>query len=93
MQIRSPTGSRSRRRVHGFWGTHPELWTAEFRARSQATDQRYDGRAGTSTGGMLSSAEVAAMLAPSGNQPRLLVMQALAKYFWRLNAIGGLSRR
>ena len=69
------------------------MWTAEFRARSQATDQRYDGRAGTSTGGMLSSAEVAAMLAPGGNQPRLLVMQALAKYFWRLNAIGGLSRR
>ena len=98
MSITAVTPSRDVR-VHGFWGTHPELWTAEFRARIQATDQRYDGRAGTSTGGILSSAEVAAMLAPGGNQPRLaamlapggnqprlLVMQALAKYFWRLNA-------
>lgn len=26
----------------GFWKNHPELWTAEFLARVQATDQRYD---------------------------------------------------
>ena len=31
----------------GFWRNHPELWTAEFRARIQATDQRFDGADGS----------------------------------------------
>jgi uncharacterized repeat protein (TIGR01451 family) len=61
----------------GFWRTHSELWTAEILARIQATDQRYD----TDGNGALSVAEVTAMLAPGGNQPKVLQMQLLATYF------------
>jgi uncharacterized repeat protein (TIGR01451 family) len=61
----------------GFWRTHPEVWTAEMLARIQATDQRYD----ADGDGMLSPAEATAILAPGGNQPRILQMQLLASYF------------
>jgi hypothetical protein len=61
----------------GFWRNHPEQWTAEILARIQVTDQRYD----TNGDGALSSAEVQAMLAPGGNQPKVLKMQLLATYF------------
>lgn len=61
----------------GFWRNHSELWTAEILARIQATDQRYD----TDGNGALSVAEVTAMLAPGGNQPKVLQMQLLATYF------------
>jgi len=68
-------------RTLGFWGTHPELWTSEVLARIQATDQRYDGRDGSSPDGALASAEVAAMFVSGGNQPKVLEMQTLALYF------------
>ena len=60
----------------GFWRNHSQLWTAEIRARIQATDTRYD----TNADGMLSAAEVAAMLASAANQPKILAMQLLATY-------------
>ncbi|HEU5100076.1 MAG TPA: DUF11 domain-containing protein, partial [Roseiflexaceae bacterium] len=61
----------------GFWRTHPELWTAETLARIQATDQQYDANGD----GALSVAEATAMLAPGGNQPKVLQVQLLATYF------------
>ena len=64
----------------GFWRNHPELATAEMLARIQATDQRYDGAAG-SPDGALSSAEAAAALAPGGNMSYILREQLLALYF------------
>jgi uncharacterized repeat protein (TIGR01451 family) len=60
----------------GFWRTHPEQWTAEFLARIQATDQRYD----NDGDGALSVAEATALLASGGNQPKVLQMQLLATY-------------
>ncbi len=60
----------------GYWGQHPETWTAELRARVQATDQRYD----TDGSGDLSDAEMTAMFAAGGNQPKILQMQLLATY-------------
>lgn len=68
-------------RTLGFWGEHPELWSAELRARIQATDQRYDGIDGTTPNGALSAAEVSFMFLPGGNQPKVLQMQLLATYF------------
>ncbi|HET6614932.1 MAG TPA: hypothetical protein VFH62_03505, partial [Dehalococcoidia bacterium] len=65
----------------GFWGQHPELWSAELRARIQATDQRFDGIDGSTPDGALSEAEVALAFAPAGNQPRTLQQQMLALYF------------
>jgi uncharacterized repeat protein (TIGR01451 family) len=65
----------------GYFGTHPEEWTAEMLARIQASDQRYDGIDGSAADGALSAAEVAAAFAPGGNQPRSLQMQLLAAYF------------
>jgi len=61
----------------GFWRTHPEAWTSESLARIQATDQRYD----TDGDGALSVTEATTMLAPGGNQPKVLQMQLLAAYF------------
>ncbi len=84
-------------RTLGYWGTHPEEWTAEIRARIQATDQRYDGIDGSTPDGELSSQEVAAMYAPGGNQPKVLQMQLLSVYFnlatRRINAGTGLGSR
>lgn len=65
----------------GFWRNHPELWTSEIRARIQATDQRYDGRDGTTPDGALSSTEVSAMYAPGGNFGKILEQQLLSVYF------------
>ena len=61
----------------GFWANHPETWTAEIRARIQATDQRFD----TSGDGVLSPAEVTAAYAVSRGQTETLGMQLLSTYF------------
>ena len=45
------TPSRQVRTI-GFWGEHPELWSAELRARIQATDRRYDGIDGSTPDGV-----------------------------------------
>jgi hypothetical protein len=65
----------------GFWRTHAELWSAEIRARIQATDQRFDGADGTTPDGMLSNAEVTAVLVPGGNMTKVLEEQLLGTYF------------
>jgi uncharacterized repeat protein (TIGR01451 family) len=70
----TPTGDP---KTLGFWQNHGGLWSDEILARIQATDQRYD----TDGNGALSVAEVTAMLAPGGNQPKVLRMQLLATYF------------
>lgn len=62
----------------GFWRTHPELWSAEFLARLQATYQRFDGADGSAPDGLLSSGELAAVMAPSGNGVRVLQQQTAA---------------
>jgi len=59
----------------GFWRNHGELWSAEFLARIQATDQRFDGADGSTPDGILSPAEVTAVMAPSGNGIRVLQQQ------------------
>jgi uncharacterized repeat protein (TIGR01451 family) len=64
----------------GFWRNHPELWSDEFRARIQATDQRFDGADGSAPDGVLSAAEVSAILAPSGNGVRVLQQQLTGTY-------------
>lgn len=65
----------------GFWRNHAELWSAEIRARIQATDQRFDGADGTTPDGMLSDAEVTAVLVPGGNMTKVLEEQLLGTYF------------
>jgi uncharacterized repeat protein (TIGR01451 family) len=62
----------------GYWKTHPEARTAEFLARVQATDQRFDGADGTAPDGALSNAEATAVLSEGGNQPGPLESQLLA---------------
>lgn len=80
-------------RGKGFWRSHESLWTSEILARIQATDQRFD----TGADGTLTPAEVAAALAPGGNQPTALEQQLLAVYFnlatRRVNAGTVLSSR
>jgi len=61
----------------GFWKTHPELWTAEFLARIQATDQRYD----TNQNGALSVAEATAAFTTSTAPKTVLSVQLLGTYF------------
>lgn len=61
----------------GFWKNHPELWSAEFRARIQATDQRYDANAD----GALSAAEATAAFNASNQPKTILSEQLLATYF------------
>ncbi|NUO97296.1 MAG: DUF11 domain-containing protein [Nonomuraea sp.] len=61
-------------RSHGYWKTHAEARTAEFLARVQATDQRFDGPGD----GELSSAEAGAALSAGGPQPGPLRFQLLA---------------
>jgi uncharacterized repeat protein (TIGR01451 family) len=68
-------------RSHGYWKNHEELWSAELLARIQATDQRFDGIDGSAPNGALSASEVARILGPGGNQPKVLQMQLLATYF------------
>jgi uncharacterized repeat protein (TIGR01451 family) len=61
----------------GFWKSHPEQWSAEFLARIQATDQRYDGN----HDGALSTAEATAAFKDS-NQPKTILSEhLLATYF------------
>lgn len=60
----------------GYWAQHPEQWSAELRARIQATDQRYD----ADGGGSLTATEVTATFGASGNQPIPLRQQLLATY-------------
>ncbi|HEU5003114.1 MAG TPA: CARDB domain-containing protein [Actinomycetota bacterium] len=64
----------------GYFKTHPAEWTAEFLARIQATDQRFDGADGSTPDGMLSAAEVMAVLNGTG-QPGTLKAQLLATDF------------
>ena len=65
----------------GYWRNHPNEWTSEIRARIQATDQRFDGRDGTTPDGALSATEVAVMYLPGGNFPKILEEQQLSVYF------------
>ncbi|MEU7069328.1 hypothetical protein AB0B30_03310 [Streptomyces narbonensis] len=61
----------------GYWRNHPEQWTAEFLARVQATDQRYD----TDRSGDLSAAEVTAAFRDDNAPKSILGKQLLAVYF------------
>ncbi|MEP6600070.1 MAG: hypothetical protein ABJB98_11600, partial [Actinomycetota bacterium] len=65
---------------HGYWKTHPELRTTELLARTQATDQRYDGADGTTPNGALSNTEAQFVLDGPGTQPAVLRAQLLAVY-------------
>ena len=65
----------------GYWRNHSNEWTPEILARIQATDQRFDGRDGSTPNGALSTAEVAAMYTPGGNFPKILEQQLLSVYF------------
>lgn len=67
--------------THGFWKSHPEMWTAELLARIQATDQRYDGADGSTPDGRLTESELAAAFAETGGSPQILRGQLLATYF------------
>jgi uncharacterized repeat protein (TIGR01451 family) len=84
-------------RTLGYWRNHPAEWTAEQRARIQATDQRYDGRDGSVPDGALDVAEVRAAYAPGGNQPKVLQMQLLSVGFnlagRHINAATGLGSK
>jgi uncharacterized repeat protein (TIGR01451 family) len=62
----------------GFWRTHPELWSVEFLAMFQATYQSFDGADGSTPDGALSSTELVAVMAPSGNGVRILQQQTAA---------------
>jgi uncharacterized repeat protein (TIGR01451 family) len=61
----------------GSWRNTPSAWTAEIRARIQATDQRYD----LNHDGVLSTGEVAAAFVPSSAADHTLAEQLLAVYF------------
>jgi uncharacterized repeat protein (TIGR01451 family) len=61
----------------GFWKNHSELWTAEFLARLQATDQRYD----ANQDGAVSAAEVTAAFTDSNEPKSVLSKQLLGTYF------------
>lgn len=65
----------------GYWTTHSAAWTAELRARIQATDQRFDGADGSAPSGALDASEVAAVFASGGNMDAVLEEQLLAVYF------------
>lgn len=77
----------------GFWRNHRELWTAEFLARIQATDQRYD----TDRNGALSVSEAAAGFNDSNAPKSVLSKQLLAAYFnlasRRINAATAIMSR
>ncbi|WP_405891542.1 DUF11 domain-containing protein [Streptomyces sp. NBC_00133] len=77
----------------GFWKNHQELWTAEFLARIQATDQRYD----TDRNGALSISEAAAEFNDSNAPKSVLSKQLLAVYFnlatRRINAATAIMSR
>jgi hypothetical protein len=81
----------------GFWRNHPELWSAEFRGRIQATDQRFDGADGSAPDGILSPAEDTAIMAPSGNGVRVLQQQLTGTYLnlasRRINAATALDSK
>jgi len=81
----------------GFWRNRESEWTAEILARIQATDQRFDGADGTAPNGVLSSAEVTALLAPGGNMGKILEAQLLATYLnlatRRINASTGIGSK
>ncbi|MGN9841217.1 DUF7507 domain-containing protein [Nonomuraea sp. H19] len=61
----------------GFWKTHDELWTAEFLARVQATDQRYD----TDESGALSAAEITTAFRGHNEPKSVLAEHLLGTYF------------
>lgn len=64
----------------GYFKNHPADWTAEFLARIQATDQRFDGADGSTPDGRVTAAEVTAVLTGLG-QPGTLRAQLLATDF------------
>ncbi|MFI6735117.1 hypothetical protein ACIBI9_19500 [Nonomuraea sp. NPDC050451] len=66
-------------RSKGFWKTHDELWSAEFLARVQATDQRYD----TDHSGALSAAEITAAFRDV-NEPKSVLAEHLLGTFLNL---------
>ncbi|MBO3749625.1 DUF11 domain-containing protein [Streptosporangiaceae bacterium NEAU-GS5] len=65
----------------GYWKTHPEARTAEFLARVQATDQRFDGEGGGAKDGALSNPEATTVLSAGGRQPEPLRRQLIAVLF------------
>jgi hypothetical protein len=81
----------------GYWRTHPRDWSSELLARIQATDQRFDGADGSSPDGRLTTDEVAAVMAPSGNGVRVLQQQLTATYLnlasRRINAATGIDSK
>ena len=62
----------------GFFKTHPDQWTSEFRARIQATDQRFDS---APADGQLSPSEVEATFDGVGASPGTLRAQLLGTLF------------
>ena len=81
----------------GYWGNHPGDWTPEVLARVQATDQRFDGADGSTPDGVLSPAEVQAVMAPPGGMPRVTVQQLTGTYLnlatRRINASTAIASR
>ncbi|MDP4511225.1 DUF7507 domain-containing protein [Nonomuraea turcica] len=67
-------------RSKGFWKTHEELWTAEFLARVQATDQRYD----ADQDGALSPAEATAAFT-GDNAPKSVLQEHLLGTYLNLS--------
>ena len=65
----------------GFVRNHEDAWSEEILAMIQATDSRFDGTEGTTPDGQLSVSEMEEVMAPGGNQPKVLLMQLLTTYF------------
>lgn len=61
----------------GYWANHSGEWTAEQRARIQATDRRWD----VNRDGVLSAAEVDSGFSPGGGNDHTLSRQLLALWF------------
>ncbi|MGW4476285.1 DUF7507 domain-containing protein [Nonomuraea sp. NPDC004354] len=64
-------------RSKGFWKNHAGQWTAEFLARIQATDQRYD----TDRGGALTAAEITVAFTADNSPKSVLTEHLLGTYF------------
>ena len=63
---------------HGYWKNHSARWTGETLARIQATDQRWDGSAGSLPDGRIDALEVSAGFRPASP---ILPQQLLGVYF------------
>ncbi|MEU4723413.1 DUF11 domain-containing protein [Nonomuraea dietziae] len=75
----------------GFWKNHEDLWTSEFLARIQATDQRYD----TDENGAISASEVTTAFRGDNAPKSVLREHLLGTYFnlgtRRINAGTGIT--